>query len=252
MLGGLLEIPVERVPEHESLRLAWWRCPTCAAPAGGLARVPLVTVVSRVRPCPSCGAVESHPFRPLVLSVVSGVVIGAFAARFGATPALAAYGVLALGLVAITAIDIEHRIVPIRVLYPTLGLMSVLLVVASTLDGRFGALGHAAVAGVGAFGLFLAIHLAQPGGMGFGDVRLAGLVGVATGWLGPGWRGIEIAAAAIMVAFVLGALVGTALMVVKGYGRKSKVPFAPFLAAGAVVALLWGNAIVHLWLGRLG
>jgi leader peptidase (prepilin peptidase)/N-methyltransferase len=76
--------------------------------------------------------------------------------------------------------------------------------------------------------------------MGFGDVRLAGVLGGATGWPGLGHAFV-----AFFAAFVLGAVIGIAVMAATGGGRKTRIPFGPFLAAGAVVAIVWGNPVAH-------
>jgi leader peptidase (prepilin peptidase)/N-methyltransferase len=166
--------------------------------------------------------------------------LGGFAVRFGADAALAPFAVLGVALVAISAVDLERLIIPNRILYPTLALVAPLLLVASGVDDRWGSFARGAIAGSIAFAGFLAIHIAVPKGMGFGDVRLAGLIGLATGWLGFGH-----AAVAFLAGFLLGAVVGVAVMAITGQGRKTKVPFGPFLAAGAVVAVLWGNPLAH-------
>jgi leader peptidase (prepilin peptidase)/N-methyltransferase len=175
-----------------------------------------------------------------VLGVVSAIVLGAFAARFGDDVVLAAYAVFGLSLVAMSAVDFERQIIPNRLVYSTLAVMVPLFVVASAVDDKWGLLARAAIAGAAAFVAFLLVHLAVPRGMGFGDVRLAGVVGFATGWLGLGHAFVGFFA-----AFVLGALVGIGAMVVSGAGRKTRIPFGPFLAAGAVVTILWGNPVAH-------
>lgn len=172
--------------------------------------------------------------------MTSAAVLGGFAARLGADVALLAYVVLGLALVAIAAVDLERQIIPNRIVYPTLGLMVPLLVIASAADDKWGALADAAIGGAGAFAAFFAVHVAVPRGMGFGDVRLAGVVGVATGWLGFGPLFV-----AFLASFVLGAAVGLVAMAVSGAGRKTRIPFGPFLAAGAVVAVLWGAPLAH-------
>ena len=174
------------------------------------------------------------------MAVVSALVLGGFAARLGDDAALAPFALFGLALVAISAVDLEHQIIPNRLVYPTLALLVPLLVVASAADHRWRALEWAAVAGAVAFAAFLAVHLAVPRGMGFGDVRLAGVIGVATGWLGYGRAFVGFFA-----AFLLGAVIGVLAMAVTGAGRKTKIPFGPFLAAGAVVTVLWGAPVAH-------
>jgi leader peptidase (prepilin peptidase)/N-methyltransferase len=182
----------------------------------------------------------AHRWRPAVLAVVSAVVLGSMAARIGADIALAPFAVWGLSLVAISAVDLERQIIPNRLVYPTLALVIPLLVLSSAVDDRWGALTRAAIAGFGAFATFYAIHVAVPRGMGFGDVRLAGVIGVATGWLGLGRAFVGF-----LAAFILGSVLGIAAMAVTGAGRKTKIPFGPFLAAGAWVTVLWGGPWAH-------
>ena len=104
-----------------------------------------------------------------------------------------------------------------------------------------GIAGRAAIGGAAAFVAFLAVHLAVPRGMGFGDVRLAGVVGFATGWLGLGHAFVGF-----FTAFVLGAWSGSWPWRSSGGGRKTRIPFGPFLAAGAVVTVLWGSPVAHV------
>ena len=239
VLGDGLDVLVERVGAKQPLGPPWWRCPECDDAPDAWAYVPLAGPIMRAR-CRRCGARRQHTARPYLLGVVSAAVLGGFAARFGADVALAAFAVLALSLVAISAIDLERFIIPNRLVYPTLALVAPLLVVASAVDHRWGGLGRGAIAGAAAFVGFFAVHLAVPRGMGFGDVRLAGLIGLATGWLGLGHAFV-----AFFAAFLLGALVGIGVMVVSGGGRKTRIPFGPFMAAGAVIAVVWGNPVAH-------
>ena len=240
VLGDALEILVERLGARRSLERPWWGCPTCGSSPSTLGFVPVARAWARRAPCPSCGHSTEHAWRPAALAVAGAAVLGGFAARIGADTSLAAYAVFGLALVAIAAVDVERQIIPNRIVYPALGIMVPLLVVASAVDDRWGALGRAAIGGAGAFAAFYAVHVAVPRGMGFGDVRLAGVIGVATGWLGYGPLFI-----AFLAAFVLGALIGVVAMAVTGAGRKTRIPFGPFLAAGAVVAVLWGAPLAH-------
>jgi leader peptidase (prepilin peptidase) / N-methyltransferase len=247
ILGDSLEIVVERLGAHEGLEGPWWQCPNCKEPASGIGLVPLVCVLQRRRPCPRCQEQRGHPWRPLVLAVVSALVLGAFAVRIGPDIVLSAYCVLGLSLVALSAVDLEHFIIPNRIIYPTLALFVPLLVISSAVDHRWTALAHAAIAGAAGFLFFYVVHWIVPHGMGFGDVRLAGVLGLATGWFG-----LTHAFIGFLAGFILGAVIGSVVMVVTGGGRKTKIPFGPFLAAGAVVAVVWGNPLVHTFLNRGG
>lgn len=174
------------------------------------------------------------------MAVSCAALLAGFAARIGDDIALAPFCVLAVSLVAISAVDLEKFLIPNRIVYPTLALVVPLLVVSSGVDHRWGSLARAAIAGAAAFVGFAAVHLAVPRGMGFGDVRLAGLVGLATGWLGLGHAFV-----AFLAGFVLGAVIGIVVMLATGGGRKTRIPFGPFLASGAVVAVLWGGPIAN-------
>lgn len=239
VLGDGLEVLVVRVGAKESLSPPWWRCPHCRATLGRARFVPVVGAIVRSR-CAGCGERRPHAWRPLVLGLLAAAVLGGFAARIGADVVLAPYAVLGLSLVAISAIDLERFIIPNRLVYPTLALVAPLLVLSSAVDHRWGSLARAAIAAAAAFVAFFVVHIVVPRGMGFGDVRLAGLLGLATGWLGLGHAFV-----AFFAAFLLGALVGIGVMVVSGAGRKTRIPFGPFMAAGAVVAVLWGSPVAH-------
>jgi leader peptidase (prepilin peptidase)/N-methyltransferase len=239
LIGDRLELVVERVGARQSLERPWWSCPKCRSPLGLLGAAPLVSTAVRLR-CPGCGRRAPHAWRPLVLGVVSAAVLGGFAWRLGADAALAAFAVFGLGLVAMSAVDLERFLIPNRILYPTAALSGPLLVVASAVDDRWGSLGRAAIGAAAAYVAFLLVHLAVPHGMGFGDVRLAGLIGGVVGWLGLGHAFVGFFA-----AFVMGAAVGVAVMLAGRGGRKTRIPFGPFMAAGAVVAVVWGNPVAN-------
>jgi leader peptidase (prepilin peptidase)/N-methyltransferase len=246
LLGDQLEVVVQRTGAHQSLTRPWWRCDSCHKPLTGLARVPLVRAAGNRR-CGSCGATTAHRWRPTVLAVVSAVVLGALAGRFGPDAALAPFAVWGLGLVALSAVDVERYIIPNRVVYPTLAVVGPLLVAASAVDDRWGSLAWAAIAGAVAFAAMFAVHFAYPKGMGFGDVRLSGLVGVAAGWLGLGHAFV-----AFLAGFVLASVVGVAAGMVSGQGRKQRLFFGPFLAAGGLIAVVAGNPMVAALFHRGG
>lgn len=241
LVGDQLEIVVEQVGAKAYSRPPWWKCPECSARATGWANVPLIRTAALRRPCERCGKVRAHSRRPLVLALVTGAILGAFAWRFGADFALAPFAIFAIALVAISAIDLERLIIPNLIVYPTLATVLPLLVISSAIDGRWSSMWRAALAGAVGFAAFFLVHVVTPRGMGFGDARLAGLVGLMTGWLGLGHAFV-----AVLASFVLASVIGIAAAARSGMGRKTRIPFGPFLAAGAVFAVLWGDPIANV------
>ncbi|MCL4449129.1 MAG: A24 family peptidase [Actinobacteria bacterium] len=156
---------------------------------------------------------------------------------------LIAWCVFFAGLVCITFIDLSHRIVPIRILYPTLLISIILLGLAVTLGAGIHPIERAAISGLVAFGAFFTIHFISPSGMGFGDVRLAGLIGLFLGWIS-----FPVAFIGFILTFFSGALIGVAFMIFRGYSRKSALPFAPFMALGAFLAVMWGKELANIYL----
>jgi leader peptidase (prepilin peptidase)/N-methyltransferase len=173
-------------------------------------------------------------------AVLTGVLFAAAAVRFGTDVVLAPFCAFFAMLVVVSVTDLSHRLVPRRVVYCGLVVIVPLLVVTSAVDHRWHSLTGSLIAGAVAFLLFFAVWWFVPRGMGFGDVRLAGAIGVAVGYLS-----LLHAYVAFLAGFVIGAVFGVVMMVVSSAGRRTRIPFAPSLAAGAVVAVLWGGHLVH-------
>lgn len=247
LVGDSLEIVVERLGSKSSFDRPWWRCGSCGAPQSGIGLLPVVRSLRRAKGCPACGAPLPYAWRPAVMALACAAVLGGFAARIGDDIALAPFALFGVALVAVSAVDLERFVIPNRIVYPTLGLVAPLLVISSAVDERWGSLGRAAIGGAAAFTGFFLVHVVVPKGMGFGDVRLAGLVGLSTGWLGLGHAFV-----AFLAGFVLGAVIGIVVMAATGGGRKTRIPFGPFLAAGAVVAVIWGGPIAQALFHRGG
>ena len=180
------------------------------------------------------------PARTVAAALVTGALLGAAAAHFGRHLILAPFAVFFVMLVAISFTDLSHRLVPRRLLYGALALIVPLMVASSAVDHVWHRLTGSVIAGAVAFGLFFAIWWFIPRGMGFGDVRLAGAIGVTVGYLS-----LLHAYIAFLTGFVAGMLFGLVTMVVTSAGRKARIPFAPSLATGAVIAVLWGGPVAH-------
>lgn len=244
VIGSFLNVVIWRVPRHESIVKPPSHCPGCDVKIANRDNVPVVSWLLLRGRCRNCGT-RISPRYP-VIELFTAVLFAAVGARFAHSWALPAYLVLAGALIALSAIDLEHYLLPNRILYPVDGAAIVLLALASGLEHDWGAFVRALIAGAVAFAIFFVIHLVSPRGMGFGDVRLAFLLGLCLGWLG--WGEVE---GGLFAGFLYGSVIGLVLIAVKVRGRRQQIPFGPFLAAGAMTFVLFGAPIVD-WYHHLG
>lgn len=241
-VGSFLNVVIHRVPRRESVVRPRSHCPACDAQIADRDNIPVVSWVLLRGRCRACGV--RIPIRyPLVEAATAALFVAA-AVRFGASWVVPGYCLFFASLLAISVIDLDHYIVPNRIVYPTLFATVPLLVGAAGLSHQWTALEHAAVGGLAGFLGFFVIHFTSPRGMGFGDVRLAGVIGVYLGWLGYGHLAVGL-----FLGFLSASVVGIALMVTRIRGRRDAVPFAPFMAVGAVAAVMWGQQLIHLYRG---
>jgi leader peptidase (prepilin peptidase)/N-methyltransferase len=234
-VGSFLNVVVHRVPRRESLVRPGSHCPACSAPVRPYDNLPVVSwLVLRGR-CRDCGTRISARYPAIELLTAVTFVAVALARGFDAGLLLELP--FAALLIAVAGIDLEHRIVPNRVLLP-----AAVYGVAMSALVRTGELPELAAAAGGAFLFFLLAALLHPAGMGMGDVKLAGVMGL--------YLGLSVVPA-MLVAFLAGTLVGVGIMLSHGArGRKRGVPFAPFLALGGLVGLLAGPELVDLYADR--
>jgi leader peptidase (prepilin peptidase)/N-methyltransferase len=237
-MGSFLNVVIYRVPRKESVVRPRSACPTCGTPILERDNVPVLSWLILRGHCRHCqGAISAR--YPVVESLTAALFVGA-ALRFGVDWVLPAYLVLLAGLLALACTDLEQFLLPKRIVYPVLFLVSGLMVVAAIATGHWHNLWMAAASGAVAFTLFFAINFINPRYMAFGDVRLALLIGVGLGWLGPGTTLLGFFA-----GFLLGAVVGVGLILAKRMSRKTPIPFGVFLAAGAAIAIFLGGPILH-------
>jgi leader peptidase (prepilin peptidase)/N-methyltransferase len=244
-VGSFLNVVIHRVPKRESVVRPRSHCPTCDAQIADRDNVPVVSWLLLRGRCRTCQA--PIPARYPLVELGTAVLFAAAAVRFGATWQLPAFCIFFASLLAVSVIDLDLFIIPNRVIYPTLFITAPLLALAAAAEGSWGQLRNAAIGGAAGFGLLLVIHVAMPRGMGFGDVRLAGVIGMMLGWLG-----LRYLFLGLFLAFLLAAVIGIVLIAARLRTRKDAVPFGPFLAGGAVLAALWGHAILRVYQGGHG
>jgi leader peptidase (prepilin peptidase)/N-methyltransferase len=187
----------------------------------------------------------SAPRLRLFLGAATGVTWGVLAAAVGWAPELPAYlWVGALG-VAMAYVDLREHRLPDPLTAAALVGGGSLLAVAAAATGAWGAYGRAWLAAMAMFAAFLALALLRPADLGLGDVKLAGVLGLVLGW--QGWGFVLVGA---FLGFLFGGLTGVGLMLVRRAGRRSSIPFGPFMLLGALVAVAWGRPLVDAYLGR--
>jgi leader peptidase (prepilin peptidase) / N-methyltransferase len=174
---------------------------------------------------------------PLLFACV-GILFGLTAWRFGVAWELPAFLVLAGAAVPLTAIDLEHRLLPNRILVPASVAGASLLTLAAALTGEWPALLRAGLGAVLLFAVFLILALISPRSLGMGDVKLAGFLGLFLGWLG--WTTLVLGA---LAGFVVQALAALALLAARRIGLRSELPFGPAMLLGAAIAIAAGDFI---------
>jgi leader peptidase (prepilin peptidase) / N-methyltransferase len=240
VIGSFMTVAVHRLPRGESLVAPRSRCPSCGAPIEPRDNVPVLSWILLRGRCRRCGAPISVEYPLLELATAGLVVLAAIRHPDPWRAGLVA-GLVAM-MPAITLIDIRHRIIPNRLTYPALLLFPVVIALAWLVGDAVDPL--SGLIGLGLFGGGLFVIALISGGMGLGDVKLAALVGLVLGSLG--LRYVGVAAGAAILLGGLGGIVALAM----GRDRKSAIPFGPYLAAGAVVAGLWGAPIADWYLDR--
>src|SRR5215207_1640627 len=236
VIGSFLNVVAYRLPRGESLAHPPSRCPNCGAPVRPYDNIPVVSwLVLRGR-CRQCG----HPISPRypLVELATGVLFAAVVLAKDDAVDIALGLLLVTALVPIVLIDLEHRLIPNKITLPA-AIAGLVAIVALDLDFLPEALIAAAAAG----GFFFLAAVLYPRGMGMGDVKLAGLLGLYLGRaVGP----------ALFAALILGVLVGALIIARKGAaaGRKTAVPFGPFLAIGGLLGFFVGEDLANDYLDR--
>jgi leader peptidase (prepilin peptidase)/N-methyltransferase len=238
VVGSFLNVVIYRVPRKESIVSPRSACPTCSTPISSRDNVPIFSWLFLRGKCRSCHSPISFRY-PLIEATTAGLFAGV-AARIGYSWSLPAYLVLAAGLLALACIDMEHLLLPKRIVYPVLILVSVSLVAAAATTHHWHYLLVAGISAVAWFILFFVMNAVSPRILGFGDVRLAPVLGLALGWLG-----VRYVLLGFFAANLIGAILGLSLIATKQMSREQQIPYGVFLALGTMLAILAGPELLR-------
>jgi leader peptidase (prepilin peptidase)/N-methyltransferase len=235
VIGSFLNVVIGRLPVGRSIVRPGSACPRCGTPIRWFDNLPVLSWLCLRAQCRGCGGAIS--WRYPAVELLTAILFGLAAHRFGLTLDLGPALLLLAALVAIAGIDVDHQIIPDVITLPGViagAALSIAIHPARWLDTLLGIV-------VGG-GLFFVIILVSGGGMGGGDMKLGAMMGAFLGW--------KLVLLAILLGVFAGGAVAVALLATGSRGRKDPVPFGPFLALGAVLSLLWGHDLLGWYLGR--
>lgn len=244
MIGSFLNVVIWRVPRGESVVRPPSHCPHCDHQLAPLDNIPLLSWLALRGRCRYCRGPISARYPAVEL--LTGVLFSTLAFKFGWDSVLPAYLYLAAVGVALALIDLDVKRLPNSLTYPSypvgIGLMAISIHGHGTHPFLRALLGMAVL-----FAFYALLWFFYPAGMGLGDVKLSGVLGLYLGWLS--WGALVVGAFA---AFVYGGVVGIGVILFAGGGRKTKVPFGPFMLLGALTGIFAGHQLAHAYTSLLG
>jgi leader peptidase (prepilin peptidase)/N-methyltransferase len=233
LVGGVLSALADTMPQKAPLRLP--HCTHCDVQRRPAAWLTTVGYALAQRRCASCGA--PWPLRGVLTELATALAFAYLFSRYGLTGHMLLLSAYMAILILVTVIDLEHRLILNRVIGP-----SILLALIAALSTPGLTWQQALVGGLVGFLFFYIVAMIQPGAMGAGDVKLAAFIGLITGF--------PVVVVALLVSLVAGGVVSLLLIVTRIRSRRDYIPYGPFLVIGAVVALLWGQAIMDDYMDR--
>jgi leader peptidase (prepilin peptidase)/N-methyltransferase len=240
VIGSFLNVVVWRVPRGESVVQPPSHCPRCNTRLAARDNIPVLSWLILRGRCRTCH--EPISVRYPLVELATGVLWAGLAVRFGWHAVLPAFLYLGAVGIALALIDLDHHRLPDVLTLPSYPVGIVLLGVAAVAEDGHTPFVRALLGMVVLFAFYALLWLVYPAGMGLGDVKLSGVLGLYLGWIG--WGALLTGA---FSAFVLGGLVGIGVILFAGGGRKTKVPFGPFMLLGALVGILWGQSLAHAY-----
>ena len=240
-IGSFLNVLIDRLPAGKSVVFPPSHCPSCQRRLSARDLIPVLSYLWLRGRCRYCRA--RIPGRLLWVEIGTGALFAYLYWHLGLSLELAVIAFYFCLFIVLMAIDLEHGLILNRLVYPGIVVALAISAISEFLPRLEFVPGIASAAAGGAvgLGLFLLIIIVSRGGMGWGDVKMAALIGLVTGF--------PRVFVALFLAVVLGGLIAWMLLLFRIRGRKQSIPFAPFLSLGAMLALLWGSSILSWYLG---
>jgi leader peptidase (prepilin peptidase)/N-methyltransferase len=243
-IGSFLNVCIDRLPRGKSIVKPPSHCEACGHRLAAKDLIPLFSYLWLRGRCRYCRA--SIPGKLFYVELVSGVIYAFLYWKYGLTPELGAMMFYAALFTIIFMVDLEKGVILNKVVYPAMAvavILGVLGIQPELTQWPVEGIANIAMGGGVGFLFFLVLVVASRGGMGWGDVKLAGLIGLATGF--------PMVLVTIVLGAGLGAIVGVVLMAVKKKGMKSRIPFGPFLSVATMVTLIWGSDMLNWYAGLI-
>jgi len=243
-VGSFLNVCIDRLPRNRSIVNPPSHCEVCQHPLAAKDLIPLFSYIRLRGRCRYCQS--GIPRRSLWVELATGLIFAFLYWYYGLSSGLGVMAFYACLFIIIFVIDLEHGLILNKVLYPS---MVVALLLALFLPQPWltqwtvPGVANAAIGGGIGFVIFFVIAVASRGGMGWGDVKLAALIGLATGF--------PLVFFSMIIGAILGGIVAVALVIAKRRKLKETIPFGPLLALATMVTLLWGNSILNWYLGLM-
>lgn len=243
LIGSFLTVVIDRIPRGASIVRPGSSCGQCGLELGPFDLVPVLSWLLLRGKCRRCRA--RIGIEPVLVELSTTALFVLMAIHFDDGFQILAYCVFAAGLVALSVIDGKTHRLPRQITYIVAAMGAVLLTVAAVANNEPRRLYMALIGAGGALAVMSLLYVASRGGLGDGDVRLSPLLGMYLGWLNPG-----LALVGLFYGFILGAVIGGLMMIAGKAGRKTAIPFGPFLAAGSLTAIFYGQGMIDMVLGH--
>ena len=242
-VGSFLNVCIDRLPQNKSIAFPPSHCEACQHKLAAKDLIPVFSYLRLRGRCRYCQA--SVPRRLFWVELATGAVFALLSWHYGLNPALGIMAFYACLFIVVFVIDLEHGLILNKVVYPgmVVALLLALLPQPWLTQWIVTGIANAALGGAIGFALFLLIAIVSRGGMGWGDVKLAALIGLATGF--------PLVFLSIIMGAILGGIMAVALVIAKKRKRRQTIPFGPFLAVAAMITLLWGSNIMSWYLGLM-